>query len=167
MADDTKNEKKSATGGNLARHVVINAQYIKDLSFENPNAPESLIGMKEPPQIDVKVDVEVSKLQEEVFEVTLQISAKANYQEKNVFLIDVAYAGVFSVNVPAEEIEPVLMIYSPSMLFPYARRIVSDTVRDGGYPPLMLDPIDFANLYIRHKEGKSNDKKEGKQAAND
>jgi preprotein translocase subunit SecB len=141
------------------RQVVINAQYIKDLSFENPGAPVSLVGNKETPKIDVSVDVQIGKLADTTFEVALTVSANAAANDKKMFLVELTYAGVFSVAVPAEELEPVLMIYCPNMLFPYARRIVSDTVRDGGFPPLMLDPIDFAALYQNHKTSDLKQKK--------
>jgi preprotein translocase subunit SecB len=146
-----KKKENQAENAQAQRQVVINAQYIKDLSFENPGAPSSLVGNKETPKIDVSVDVQIQKLAESSFEVTLVVSANANVNAKKLFLVELSYAGVFSINVPEEELEPVLMIYCPNMLFPYARRIVSDSVRDGGFPPLMLDPIDFAMLYQQHK----------------
>ncbi len=146
-------EKQNGTANNdqVKRQIIINAQYIKDLSFENPGAPSSLVGNKEMPKIDVAVDVQVQKLAETSFEVALVVSANANINDKKLFLIELNYGGVFTIDVPAEELEPMLMIYCPNMLFPYARRILSDSVRDGGFPPLMLDPIDFALLYQQHK----------------
>lgn len=145
---------------NQERQMVINAQYIKDLSFESPGAPGSLVGNREKPRIDVSVDVQVQKLAESSFEVCLVISANAVLDEKKkLFLAELAYAGIFSIDVPDAELEPILMIYCPSMLFPYARRIVSDVVRDGGFPPLMLDPIDFAVLYQSHKAAEAKAKK--------
>ena len=146
-----KTPENAANSDQENRQVVINAQYIKDLSFENPNAPSSLVGNKEAPKIDVSVDIQVQKLADKNFEVTLIISAGAVIGDKKLFLVELNYAGVFSIDVPEAELEPVLMIYCPNLLFPYARRIVSDAVRDGGFPPLMLDPIDFAMLYQRHK----------------
>lgn len=133
------------------RQVVINAQYIKDLSFESPGAPGSLVGNRENPKIDVSVDIQVQKLPGSSFEVAVTISANAMVNDKKLFLVELAYGGIFTIDVPEAELEPVLMIYCPNMLFPYARRIVSDAVRDGGFPPLMLDPIDFAVLYQNHK----------------
>lgn len=146
------NKKKTPTNSNepQSRQIVINAQYVKDLSFESPGAPDSLINRGEAPKIDVSVDIQVRKLQETSYEVTLVISANAKTSEKSLFLVELAYGGVFTVNVPESEKQPVLMIYCPSMLFPYARRIISDATRDGGFPPLMLDPIDFASLFQQH-----------------
>ena len=135
-----------------APQFVINAQYVKDLSFENPNAPKSLLGQKAQPEIKITVDVAVNKVQEQVFEVSLIISAEAKLESESLFMAEINYAGVFSVNVPEQELEPLLMIYCPGILFPFARRILADAVRDGGFPPLMLDPIDFAVLYQRHKQ---------------
>ena len=146
-----KKKDTPANSGQTQRQVVINTQYIKDLSFENPGAPGSLVGNRETPKIDVSVDVQIQKLAPNSFEVALVISANANINDKKLFLVELSYGGIFSINVPEEELEPVLMIYCPNILFPYARRIVSDSVRDGGFPPLMLDPIDFAVLYQQHK----------------
>jgi preprotein translocase subunit SecB len=145
MPDNNNNSQ------NAVRQVVINAQYIKDLSFENPNAPKSLIGKGEKPQIDVSVEIQVQPLEEKTFEVALTIGAKANIADMSLFVAELSYAGVFTVDVPKEEEETVLMIYCPGMLFPYARRIFSDATRDGGFPPLMLDPVDFGALYHQHK----------------
>jgi len=150
-----KTPKGAANSDREKRQVIINVQYIKDLSFENPGAPSSLVGNGNAPKIDVSVDVQIQKLAESNFEVALVISANANVGDKKLFLVELNYAGVFSIDVPEEELEPVLMIYCPNMLFPYARRIVSDSVRDGGFPPLMLDPIDFAMLYQQHKAAAS------------
>lgn len=132
--------------------VVVNAQYIKDLSFENPKAPEAFM-MKEQPAIDVALDVTVNPLDENVFEVVLSIHAKAIVDEKDVFIIELDYAGVFTVSTEdINEREVTLLVYCPAILFPYARRIVSDVSRDGGYPPLMIAPIDFMSLYLNKKE---------------
>lgn len=148
---------KKATNSNEspARQVLINAQYVKDLSFENPGAPESLVGRGQAPKIDVSVDIKVNGLQDKVFEVNLIIAAKANIEDKTMFFVELSYAGVFTVDVPDAEKEPVLMIYCPGMLFPFARRIIADATRDGGFPPLMLDPIDFAGLFQQHKSSEA------------
>ena len=146
-----KKKEEAANNDQAKRQVVINVQYIKDLSFENPGAPGSLVGNKENPKIDVSVDIQIQKLAPNSYEVALNVAANANVNDKKLFLVELAYAGIFTIDVPAQELEPVLMIYCPNLLFPYARRVVSDAVRDGGFPPLMLDPIDFALLYQRHK----------------
>lgn len=145
------NKNNVPNNDEVARQILINAQYVKDLSFENPAAPQNLVGKGESPKIDVSVDVQIKNIQENVFEVTLVVGANAKVGDKPLFVVELSYAGVFTVNVPDAEKEPVLMIYCPGMLFPFARRIVADATRDGGFPPLMLDPIDFASLFQQHK----------------
>lgn len=128
--------------------VSILTQYVKDLSFENPNAPGSLQST-EPPRIDVNVSVNAKRGGDNVFEVELKISAKAAVGDVTSFVVELLYAGVFGLaNVPEEALEPFLIIEAPRIIFPFARRIVADCTRDGGFPPLMLDPIDFASLYM-------------------
>ncbi len=128
--------------------VSILTQYVKDLSFENPNAPASLQSTEQP-QIDVNVAVNAKRAGDNVFEVELKISAKAVAGDVTAFVIDLLYAGLFGLtNVPEEALEPFLIIEAPRIIFPFARRIIADSVRDGGFPPLMLDPIDFASLYM-------------------
>lgn len=132
--------------------VAINGQYVKDLSFENPNAPMSLTQQKSAPKIEVNLNLEAKAMPENVFEVTLQITAKATSDESNLFVVELAYAGLFTLtNIPEDQKELVLLIHCPSILFPFARRVLSDATRDGGFQPLMLDPIDFAALYQQRK----------------
>lgn len=150
-SNDNASNIGTGTAGQINRQVIVNVQYVKDISFENPGAPANLVGGKEAPKIDVSVDVQIQRLAEKSFEVALLVTANANNADKKLFLVELNYAAVFTIDVPENELEPVLMIYCPNMLFPYARRIISDSVRDGGFPPLMLDPIDFAALYAKHK----------------
>lgn len=132
-------------------HVV--GQYVKDLSFENPNAPQSLISSEEKPRIDVNIDLAAQKLKDELFEVTLKITAKALLKDSALFVADVSYSGLFSlINIPEDRVEQILMVDCPFILFPYARRVISDVTRDGGFPPLLLEPIDFFNMYKKKKE---------------
>jgi preprotein translocase subunit SecB len=132
--------------------VAILTQYVKDLSFENPNAPASLQS-QEQPRIDVNVAVNAKRVADNVFECELKINAKAVAGENTAFVIDVLYAGLFGLqNVPEEALQPFLLIEAPRIIFPFARRIVADSVRDGGFPPLMLDPIDFASLYMAQQQ---------------
>lgn len=133
--------------------ATLNAQYIKDLSFENPNAPFSLLGNNTPPKISLNLNLHAGKVQDNIFEVVLHINAHATSEEKTVFLIELKYAGVFTLdNVPEEEREVRLLIDCPKIIFPFARRIIADSVRDGGFQPLMIDPIDFESLYKLHKD---------------
>jgi preprotein translocase subunit SecB len=151
MADEnemTASENGFDAGGEAMPQVAILTQYVKDLSFENPNAPASLQS-NESPRIDVNVAVNAKRAGDNVFEVELKITAKAMTGDDVAFIVDLAYAGLFGLtNVPNEALEPFLIIEAPRIIFPFARRIVADSVRDGGFPPLMLDPIDFAALYM-------------------
>lgn len=134
-----------------APSFALRGQYIKDLSFENPRAPESLIGSEGKPSIEVNVDLKAQKLQESVYELVLHVTARAITDNKSLFLVDLSYAGIFAVaNIPAEHVEQVLLVDGPFVLFPFARRVIADVTRDGGFPPLMLDPIDFASLYAQN-----------------
>lgn len=130
---------------------IIRGQYIKDLSFESPNAPKSLMTPATKPAIDVSVDLKADALQEDIYEMTLQLAARASSDNNTLFLVELAYAGIFQINnIPKERIEQLIMIDCPFVLFPFARRIIADVTRDGGFPPLMLDPIDFHSLYLQN-----------------
>ena len=136
-------------GGDQPQPPVIRVagQYIKDLSFENPNAPESLRGAGQP-QIDLGVDVQARSMGEDMYEVELIISANANREGTAVFMVELTYAGLFQIqNVDPQAREAFLLIECPRLIFPFARRILADATRDGGFPPLMLDPVDFTGLY--------------------
>jgi preprotein translocase subunit SecB len=135
----------------IKRNITINAQYVKDFSFESPNAPFSLTS-KETPSINLGVDVQISTLQDSVYEVSLVIRAEAKAKENLMFLAELTYAGAFTLNVSDEERDGVLLVYCPNILFPFARRIIADATRDGGFPPLMLDPVDFTRLFQQHIE---------------
>jgi preprotein translocase subunit SecB len=131
----------------------IKGQYIKDLSFENPRAPASLVAMQDaPPRIDLNVDIKVDRVQETFYETALHISARATGAQGTLFLTDLVYAGLFElVNIPEDRIEPILFVDCPFVLYPFARRVIADVTRDGGFPPLMLEPIDFQSLYIQNR----------------
>lgn len=136
-----------------APSFTVKGQYVKDLSFENPKAPQSLVPTEKAPSIDVNVDLKAQKLQDDVYEMTLHIAARALSDGAPLFLVDLEYAGIFHlVNIPQEQTERILLIDCPFVLFPFARRVISDVTRDGGFPPLMLDPIDFHSLYVQNKE---------------
>lgn len=132
------------------------AQYTKDLSFENPNAPASLGPQQQQPQINIQINVGATNIAESEFEVTLSIEGKAENGGKLMFSFELAYAGVFRItNVPQENLHPLIMIECPRLLFPFAREIIATSVRDGGFPPLMLDPVDFVGLYRQNLERQS------------
>jgi preprotein translocase subunit SecB len=127
-------------------NLQVMAQYIKDLSFENPGVA---VELTQRPQIELAVDLNAKRLDTEMFEVELKIRVDAKNEDKALFLLEVAYAGVFRLtNVPDTATQQaILLIQAPHMLFPFVRRVVADIVRDGGMPPLMIEPIDFMALY--------------------
>jgi preprotein translocase subunit SecB len=138
--------------------LTVNIQYVKDLSFEVPGAPMIFTTLKAAPRVEINLDVQVRRVQEgqNVFEVTLAIRAEAHEQAGNgaasggarVFLAELSYAGIFTVGqVPENTVEPLLLVESPRILFPFARNILSDVTRDGGFPPVLLQPIDFVALW--------------------
>jgi preprotein translocase subunit SecB len=132
---------------------AINMQYVKDLSFENPRAPQVFTSNDRAPQVQVNVDVGARQVAENVYEITLVLNAEAKAGEDTVFVVELTYAGLFTVPpLPQEQLRPLLLIECPRLLFPFARAIVADATRDGGFPPLMINPIDFAALYRRQAE---------------
>lgn len=140
----------AAPGG--AQQLIVNAQYIKDLSFENPRAPQSLIQPTAQPSVDINVDVKAQNLGPDVFEVVLTINASARAQDEPVFLVELAYGTVVTVrNAPAEMVASMILVETPRIVFPFARAIIANATRDGGFPPLMINPIDFAELLHRHE----------------
>jgi len=157
MTDETAANGASGNNamGSAALPLIVNAQYVKDLSFENPNAPASLMMQGGQPQIDLQVDVQARGVAENVSEVSLNIRAEAKVGEGIAFIAELSYAGVFTLpaGMPQDQAKALLLIEAPRLLFPFARAIVADTVRDGGYPPLMLQPLDFVDLYRRQVMG--------------
>ncbi|WP_411287428.1 protein-export chaperone SecB [Phenylobacterium sp.] len=132
--------------------IRILAQFIRDLSFENPRAPETLRAGAEQPQIDLGVEMNARGRDDGLFEVDLKLSARATRDDGPLFVVELLYGGVFQIaGVPPEDMEPVLLIECPRFLFPFARRIIADVSSDGGYPPFLLDPIDFAGVYAARK----------------
>jgi preprotein translocase subunit SecB len=137
-----------AGAANPAPQMKILGQYLKDLSFENPNAPQSLNTQANQPEISISVNVNARTISPTDFEVELHLDAKASHNDKVVFAAELLYAGVFRLeNIPQEALHPVVLIECPRMLFPFARQVLADATRNGGFPPLMLDPIDFAAMY--------------------
>jgi preprotein translocase subunit SecB len=135
--------------GQPAPPLQLNIQYTKDLSFEVPGAPEIFVQLKEQPRVDLSLDVQARPLDDQpnVFEVALQIRADAKVGATACFIAELSYCGVFTVNVPQEHLEPVLLVECPRLLFPFARNILADITRDGGFPPVLLAPIDFVALW--------------------
>jgi len=142
---DTNGSGSGPTGA-PALNVLV--QYVKDLSFENPNAPRSLQPRENPPEIGIQVNVNAKQLSPNDFEVSVTLDASATEGGEVLFKLEVDYGGVFRlVNIPAEQIHPLVMIECPRLLFPFLRQVVADATRNGGFPPLYVDPIDFFALY--------------------
>ena len=143
----------NGTGGGPEHGSVplgIGAQYIKDLSFENPRGIETLSAIQHNPDVNVDVSTNARSVGEEgMFEVSVFIRAEATVDDSPVFIVELTYSGIIQVSdVPEEDIKPIVLIEGPKHLFPFARAIVSNAVRDGGFPPLLINPIDFGALYI-------------------
>ena len=132
-------------------------QFTKDLSFENPHAPRSLGPQDRAPNISIQVNVNAKQLSETDYEVNLVLEGAAGEGADTLFKFELDYAGVFRIrNIPADQLHPVVMIECPRLLFPFARQIVADAVRNGGFPPLYIDPIDFHGLYRQKIESQGN-----------
>jgi preprotein translocase subunit SecB len=134
------------------QQLILSAQYIKDLSFENPRAPQSLIQPSAQPEVDINVDVKARNLSPEFYEVVLTINATARAQGETVFLVELAYGCVVTVkNATAEMLPTLILVETPRIVFPFARAVIANATRDGGFPPLMINPIDFAELLRRQQ----------------
>lgn len=131
--------------------LSVNAQYIKDLSFENPNVLRIMTQQStQPPEVSFNLGVQVNGVGPESYEVNLTVRAEAKQGGIVAFIVELSYAGIFTITgIPQDQLEPILFIEAPRLLFPFARSIISDLTRDGGYTPLMLNPIDFVELYRR------------------
>jgi preprotein translocase subunit SecB len=158
MADENNaaSGEPLANGEDTAPAVGVISQYVKDLSFENPSSP-GIFQTPLSPSIDVQFNIGFNQVGEDVYEVVLKIEVKAQQDAQVAFLVDLSYAGLFGLrNIPAEALEPFLLGEAPRLLFPFARRILADAVRDGGFPiPLLLEPIDFGGLYMQRMEAQA------------
>ena len=146
----------STTNGGSAEapapQLSVLAQYVKDFSFENPNAPQSLMPGQQP-QIGIQINVDARPLADSDVEVSLRLEGKAEHQGNIMFAFELTFAGVFRIqNVPQESLNAVVLIECPRLLFPFAREIIANAVRNGGFPPLLLDPFDFVALYRQRME---------------
>ncbi|MDK9721064.1 MAG: protein-export chaperone SecB [Rhodospirillales bacterium] len=127
--------------------IVINTQYIKDLSFEVPGAPEVFRQQNEGQEIPIGIEVQTRHLEGHLFEVVLHMRVEAKNQSRQLFLLEIAYGALCSIHVPEQHLQPVLLVEVPRLLFPFVRSLIADLTRDGGFPPLLVTPIDFAELY--------------------
>ena len=142
----------SQNGEDTQPQVGMIAQYVKDFSFENPNAP-AVYNWQNQPQIDVQFNIGTQQIADELHEAALRIEITAAAPEGVAFKLELLYGGLFALrNVPADALQPFLLGEAPRLLFPFARRVVADAVRDGGFPPLLLEPIDFTQLYMQQAE---------------
>jgi len=156
MAEEDGNVTAKDLGGNGADsgpQVGMLSQYVKDLSIENPNAPDSF-GWDVQPNIDVQVNIQVNAVSDEVHEVVMSLAVKGESEGNGVqFNVELEYSTLFGIrNVPEEQAHPFLFGEAPRLIFPFARRVIADAVRDAGYPPLVLEPIDFNQLYLQQRE---------------
>lgn len=157
MAEQAKpgNGGSREPGPGQQAQVRVLAQYIKDLSFENPNVRKLLETQGEPPNLRVEVNVNASKVADKAYESAIHLKAEATNNLGTIYDLELAYAGMFQIdNIPEPSLEPFLLINCPSLLFPFARRLVADLTREGGFPPLLLDPIDFAGLFVKRQQEK-------------
>ena len=148
MATTNGGAEDAQAGAERLPQLNVLAQYVKDLSFENPNAPRSLQQQQQQPSINIQINVNAKPLVENDYEVELKIEGRAETPGLFLFSFDLLYAGVFRIqNVPQENLHAIIMIECPRLLFPFARETVATAVRNGGFPPLMIDPVDFVTLY--------------------
>ena len=140
------------------QQLVIQTQYIKDLSFEKPNAPEIFAVLnKQAPELNINLDVQSRLLGERTYEIVLRLRVQAKTQEKTAFLVELDYAGIVKVvdAVPEDQVQPLLMVEAPRYLFPFARSVLATATREGGFPPLLINPIDFEQFYAQRQKNAS------------
>ena len=155
MADEVDTNftvNSQMNGADTAPQIALISQYVKDLSFENPNAP-ACYQWQDQPQIDVQFNIGADKVGDEVLEVSLKIEVKAVAPQGTAFAVELLYAALFGMrNVPEDQVQPFMLAEAPRLVFPFARRVLADAIRDGGFPPLLLDPIDFGALYLQQAQ---------------
>ena len=151
--------KSSSSNLQNSSPITVMAQYIKDLSFEVPGAPQIYpLLAKQQPEIDVAIDLLTDKTEDNQYEVNLKLNVTATLETKHAFILELIYSGLFLINVPEEHQKPVLMIECPRLLFPFARQIIANITSEACLPPLVIQPVDFVTLYQKrlHKESASN-----------
>ncbi|MCD7058432.1 protein-export chaperone SecB [Pelagibacterium xiamenense] len=156
MAEDTKDTPETGAAGqapdatNTPSFAIV-GQYIRDLSFENPNAPGSLVAAAQKPGSNVNINVQVKKQSDEVYASEIGINVKTEHEGKVVYAVELVYGGLFRVkNVPENQLGALLMVEAPRLIFPFARQVLAQTIQQGGFAPLMLEPVDFLSLYRRN-----------------
>lgn len=164
MAEQSQGNKGAAapeTNGNAAQpNLSVLTQYVKDLSFESPGAPKTLMGRNAAPAININVNVNANPIEGTEYDIVLTLSARAEIDKSVLFNVELVYGGVFRIEgFPKEHLLPILFIECPRLLFPFARQVIADATRNGGFPPLMIDPIDFARMFqqrVAEEQAKSN-----------
>lgn len=150
MADETPTPADSTAAPAKPSYSLV-GQYIRDLSFENPGAPASVLAGGPQPQFSVGINVGVKKQADDLYAVEITLNAKAEREAKTLFQVEMVYGGLFRIrNVPEDQLAPLLMVECPRMLFPFARHALANTVQIGGFPPLMMDPVDFQALFLQN-----------------
>ena len=146
MTNETPTDAASQENA-TAKTFTINAQYVKDLSFENTNIP-GLLKLESEPSVEVNIDVKGSKLDNDLYEVILTLSCKGTGGENTLFVAELSYASLISLNgVPEDQVQRILVVECPTLMFPFARNIIADATRDGGYPPILMQPVDFQAIF--------------------
>jgi preprotein translocase subunit SecB len=148
--------KPAASDAAPSVQVRIVAQYIKDLSFENPNVKKLLGSQVDKPNLRIEVNVNAEKMGDKIFESAIQFKAEAAGKEGIIYDLELTYAGLFQIdNMPEQALEPFLLVNCPTLVFPFLRRLVADLTREGGFPPLLLDPLDFAQIFMSRQQQKN------------
>lgn len=144
----TEAENTAATPEDTGPMLQVLAQYTKDASFENPNAPDSLRSGLDAPSINIEIEIGRQMVSEDTVEVVLMLKASAHREDQVAFIAEIEYAGLFAFQgIGVQEIQPMIMIECPRLLFPFARQIMAEMTQNGGYPPIMLEPPDFASMF--------------------
>ncbi|MFT3732610.1 MAG: protein-export chaperone SecB [Hyphomicrobium sp.] len=152
MADKDSNGNGAAAGAQVPIQAKIVNQYIKDLSFENPNVHKLISGAGTQPSIQVEVNVGAQHIESDLYETSIAFKATATNNLGTIYVLETIYAGLLKIeSIPEGALEPFLLISGPAMIFPFLRRLVADITREGGFPPLLLDPIDFGGLYMQRQ----------------
>ena len=167
MADQDPISPNNGSGGEDGPQIAVLTQYIKDLSVESPNSP-AVFQWQVQPQVDVQFNININNVSEEVHEVVLKVNVGARSDNGAHFLIDLSYAGLFGLrNLPQEAFGPFLLIEAPRLLFPFVRQVVADAVQQTGFPPLLLEPIDFGSAYMQQLDAMQGDGNEDSGAGGD
>lgn len=165
MADDNATPQPGGNGADNQPHAAALMQYVKDLSVENPNAPQAFQWQVQP-QVDVQFNINVERVADEVHEVILKILVSARSDQGPHFVVDLAYAGLFGLrNIPEDAMAPFLLVEAPRLLFPFARQVIAEAIQSSGFPPLLLEPIDFGAAFVQQLEAAQAAQAEGGAAA--